>query len=519
MAFQVLRAVQRGAFADVALDRELRHLVPPTASDAGDLAHEIGETQRDSPAETLRERRLVTELVYGSIRRQRTLDFLIDRLATKPAHQHPPDLRLILHLGLYQLTYLSHIPASAAVDTTVELAKANGFKGLAGFVNGLLRRYVRLQAGGEEEAGKEEREERREKRGERREEGEERREEGEAGRAGVDEGLRAGELSRLPLAWPSETVTRLGVAHSYPDWIVQVWLDQLGTVETAALCQWLNQTPSLDLRVNGLRSSLAQVTQAFADRGITVEPVTLHRGARSYTLPQALRLSGSVGAIRDLPGFGAGWWLVQDSSAQLVSHLLDPQPGETVIDACAAPGGKATHLAELMQDQGVVWACDRYPSRLRKIKQNAQRLGLRSLRLQGGDSRDFPQFFQQADRVLVDAPCSGLGTLHRHADARWRQTPDTVQELTQLQRELLAQAATWVKPGGVLVYATCTLHPAENEDIVTQFLSAHPDWQLASPQPPAPLACLVDPAGWLKFWPHRDRLDGFFMARFVRQGA
>ncbi|WP_448562680.1 16S rRNA (cytosine(967)-C(5))-methyltransferase [Trichothermofontia sp.] len=492
-AFQILRAVQRGAFADVALDRELRQLSPP---------------EDRLPADIARDHRLVTELVYGTIRRQRTLDFLIDQLATKPARQQPPDLRLILHLGLYQLTYLSHIPASAAVDTTVELAKANGFTGLAGFVNGLLRRYVRLQREREQETG-----DRREV-------------------------LAPGELARwprLPVALPTGAVERLGVVHSYPNWIIQVWLEQLGEVETERLCEWLNQTPVLDLRVNPLRASPAQVIETFADRGITAQPVTIRHGDATYTLPQALRISGSEGAIPSLPGFAEGWWLVQDSSAQLVSHLLDPQPGETVIDACAAPGGKATHLAELMQDRGVVWACDRYPSRLRKIKQNAQRLGLRSLRLQAGDSRDLPQFVQQADRVLVDAPCSGLGTLHRHADARWRQTPDTVQALVQLQQELLEHAATWVKPGGVLVYATCTLHPAENEDIVTHFLATHPNWRLdplplrslstgelpsvslrASPEESlSPLAAFVESAGWLKLWPHQMQMDGFFMARMV----
>lgn len=471
IAFQVLRAVHRGAFADVALDRELRQLSPALGNPT--------ETAHAAAWEIQREHRLVTELVYGSLRRQRTLDFLIDHLATRKASQQPPDLRLILHLGLYQLTYLSHIPASAAVDTTVELAKANGFKGLAGFVNGLLRRYARL------------------------------REHGKPAPAGVGDW-------DLPVALPSNQVERLGVLHSYPDWIIQVWLAQLGEVETERLCQWLNQTPVLDLRINPLRTSLAQVMQALGDRGLTAQPVTIQRGEQSYSLAQALRVVGSVGSIPDLPGFTAGEWLVQDSSAQLVSHLLDPQPGETVIDACAAPGGKATHLAELMQDRGTVWACDRYPSRLRKVKENAQRLGLRSLRLQVGDSRDFPQFVNQADRVLVDAPCSGLGTLHRHADARWRQTPESVQDLAQLQGELLNHAATWVKPGGVLVYATCTLHPAENEDIVAQFLATHPTWQLDPPRPPSPLAMLVDPSGWIKLWPHRDQMDGFFMARFTR---
>lgn len=205
--------------------------------------------------------------------------------------------------------------------------------------------------------------------------------------------------------------------------------------------------------------------------------------------------------------------MVQDSSAQLVGHLLDPQLGEVVIDACAAPGGKTMHLAELMQDSGTVWACDRAASRLKRLQENCDRLQLKSIRICTGDSRSFPQFAQQADRVLLDAPCSGLGTLHRHADARWRQTPDSVQALTQLQAELLTQAATWVKPGGHLVYATCTLHPAENEQIVTAFLAENPRWQIEVPQMETIAPSLIHPTGWIKVLPHQHKMDGFFMVR------
>jgi 16S rRNA (cytosine967-C5)-methyltransferase len=185
-----------------------------------------------------------------------------------------------------------------------------------------------------------------------------------------------------------------------------------------------------------------------------------------------------------------------------------------VIDACAAPGGKTTHLAELMQDRGKIWACDRAASRLKKVQQNASRLHLQAIETLAADSRDLPQFMGQADRVLLDAPCSGLGTLHRHADARWRQTPETVNELIHLQAELLRQAATWVKPDGVLVYATCTLHPQENEAVVRAFLESHTEWQLQTPD--QSLAEFTSPEGWLKVLPHQQQMDGFFMARLRR---
>lgn len=449
LAFLTLRAVQRGAFADVALDKVL---------------------QQNSLS--LPDKRLLTELVYGSIRRQRTLDTLIDQLGKKKSHQQPPDLRLILHLGLYQLRYLSHIPVSAAVNTTVELAKQNGFAGLSGVVNGLLRHYVRLVTDhGEPEA-------------------------------------EANFEASFPLTLPTDPTQRLGILHSYPDWIVANWLDQLGEFETHQLCQWMNQAPAIDLRVNSLRATVAQVEDAFQQAGIQTQ--------RMLPLPNALRLVEASGNIQDLPGFQEGWWVVQDCSAQLVSYLVDPQPGETVIDACAAPGGKTTHLAELMANQGVVWACDKTSSRLKKLAQNRDRLHLQAIRIQTGDSRTLTQFQSQGDRVLLDAPCSGLGTLHRHADARWRQTPDSVAQLAQLQTELLNEVATWVKPQGVLVYATCTLHPAENEHQIDRFLATHPDWRLVAPSPMSPVASFASDRGWCKVLPHQHHMDGFFMARLER---
>ncbi|GAC1495312.1 MAG: 16S rRNA (cytosine(967)-C(5))-methyltransferase [Chamaesiphon sp.] len=432
LAFLALRSVHKGAFADVALDRVLK-----TAGITG------------------ADRGLVTELVYGSVRRLRSLDALIDQLGKKKANRQPPDLRTILHLGLYQLCYLSQIPAAAAVNSAVELAKLNGFSGLTGVVNGMLRQYIRSQE---------------------------------------------------PLQLPENQIERLGVLHSFPDWIIQVWLEQLGLEETEHLCTWMNQSPAIDLRVNPLRARVEEVEAALLDAGITVNRVNY--------LPQALRLTESIGAIQQLPGFREGWWTVQDSSAQLVSYLLAPQSGEVVIDACAAPGGKTTHIAELMEDKGTVWACDHTDSRLKRLHENAQRLNLQSIRICTGDSRYLWQFANSsADRVLLDAPCSGLGTLHRRADARWRQTPATVQELSVLQGQLLEAVATWVKPGGILVYATCTLHPLENEGVIQPFLARHPNWQIEPPHPTSPAAAFTTVAGWLKVWPHQYEMDGFFMVR------
>jgi len=366
-------------------------------------------------------------------------------------------------LGLYQLRYLNHIPPSAAVDTTVELARQQGLAGLTGFVNGMLRAYLRQSMTGD------------------------------------------------PLVLADDLTRRLGTQHSYPDWIVKTWLDQFGQADTEQLCQWLNQPPTIDLRVNSLKATVAEVEAAMQEAGIGVQ--------RIPPLPHALRLVSHAGAIQQLPGFAEGWWMVQDSSAQLVSLVVDPQPGETVIDACAAPGGKTTHLAELMGDRGAVWACDRSPSRLKKIQQNTERLQLNSIHTCAGDSRELIQFVGKGDRVLVDAPCSGLGTLHRHADARWRQTPESVDELAALQLQILQQAATWVKPDGRLVYATCTLHPQENEAVVQAFLNQHPHWQLDPPMATSPAYPFLTVQGWLKVLPHQHQMDGFFIACLQQGGC
>ncbi|MDZ8264095.1 16S rRNA (cytosine(967)-C(5))-methyltransferase [Nostoc sp. ChiQUE01b] len=470
LAFIALRDVHKGAYADVALDRVLQKVSLPDC-----------------------DRRLVTELVYGSVRRQRTLDTLIDQLAKKKSHQQPQDLRTIIHLGFYQLRYQERIPASAAVNTTVQLAKENGFSGLTGFVNGLLRQYLR-KAGGDGGAG------------------------GDEGAGGAGEERSRGEsLSSSspsssssphtdPLQLPENPVERLGILHSFPDWIIQVWLEQLGLTDTEKLCKWMNQSPTIDLRINLLRTSVEEVEAALQSAGVLVRRIPY--------LPQALRFIGNTGSIQKLPGFKEGWWTVQDASAQLVGHLLDPQPGEVVIDACAAPGGKTTHIAELMRDKGKIWACDRTPSRLRKLQENSQRLNLQSIQIYTGDSRHLNQFQNTADRVLLDAPCSGLGTMHRHADARWRQTPASVRELSVLQQELITHTSTFVKPGGVLVYATCTLHPVENEEVISAFLAESPDWQIESPSGvELPDSTDSTPQGWFKLWPHRQDMDGFFMVR------
>lgn len=459
LAVNALRQVHQGGYADVVVDRLL------------------GQNPLES-----RDRRLFTEVVYGAVRRMRTLDAVIDALAKKSALGQPPNLRVVLHVGLYQILFLDHIPSSAAVDTTVELAKGNGLAGLAGFVNGLLRRLVReLEAVvGDESVG----------------------EDGEDSDDGKNDAL----FRLMPPM--SDVVGRLGVGYSFPDWLVALWVAQFGVEETELLCEWMNQPPHLDLRVNGRRGSVEAMEQRLGMLDVVV--------SRIPGVPMGLRLSHCPGPIQEMPGFVEGEWMVQDASAQLVGYLVNPQPGEVVADLCAAPGGKSVHLAELMGDVGQVIALDKTGSRLKKIQQNCDRIGITSIELLEGDAREVRTWDGLCDRVLVDAPCSGLGTLNRHADARWRQSPESVEALVVLQGEILASAARWVKPGGRLVYSTCTLHPAENEGVVRSFLAQHPEWAIDRVSERNPVFPLMGKEGWVRVVPHQQDMDGFFMVRLKR---
>lgn len=431
-----------------------------------------------------RDRSLVNQLVYGVIRHQRSLDALIDVLGKKKAHQQPPQLRRIFHLGLYQLRYLNQIPASAAVNTSVDLAVLNGLGKLKGVVNGVLRNYLRQAEQGDILAL--------------------------ASNLEPEDHQNPESLSptsSLANLSPAE-INQLGIFYSFPDWIIVNWLEQLPLSEVHKLLNWFNQPGKIEIRINPLQTSVEQVALALEGAGAKITKLN--------QVPQGLRIESGAGNIRSLPGYQEGWWMVQDSSAQLVSHLLDPQPGEMIIDLCAAPGGKSTHIAELMGDQGTVWACDRSATRLKKVAENAHRLNLNSIQALATEGLSLERFHNQADRVLVDAPCSGLGTLHKRPDIRWRQNPQKIAELITLQKNLLNQAATLVKPQGILVYATCTLNMQENEAIIQSFLASNQEWQIVEPSPKIGNDHNNLDHKWLKIYPHQYNMDGFFMAKLVR---
>ena len=466
LAWKVLEAVAAGAFADNALERELAktNLAPL-------------------------DRGLATELAYGAIRQRFLLDAWIDAHGRLKANRQPPRLRWLLHIGLYQLLFSSRVPASAAVNTSVQLAKEAGFAKLAPVVNGLLRAVARANNPQETPSDKTHRAETQRAETQR----------AETHRANTDADAHSDADAARPLnpwrglALPEAEAASLALRHSLPPWLATQLLQWCRPEQAEAFGRSSNTPPVLDLRINRRRSSRAEVLAAFGAAGLTARALEDQEWG--------LCLAAASGDLRALPGFKEGHWCVQDRTAQAIAPLLAPQPGQRVLDACAAPGGKSTQLAELMDDQGEIWAVDRSEARLKKVVANAERLGMVSLQVLAADAADLleirPQWRGYFDRILVDAPCSGLGTLARHADARWRIQPDTIAELASQQQRLLERLAPLLQPTGRLVYATCTVHPQENGDVVAAFLACQPSWQLIHQQ---------------QWWPSAQAGDGFYAA-------
>lgn len=408
-----------------------------------------------------RDRALATQLVYGTLAWQGLLDRAIAERGRDPARLDAP-VRTLLRLAIFQLTRLDRVPEFAAVDTAVELAKEVKRGAAAGLVNALLRRFLR--------DGKE-----------------------------ITVPERAADL-----------VAHLAVAYSHPPWLVRQWIDELGAADTEALLEANNAPAPTVVRVNRRRTDPDTALRALAAEGIAVRPGAFAAEAL------VIEPGGDPSA---LPGFRDGWWTPQGEASQLVVSLLDPPAGGCVVDACAAPGGKTTAAAERSGDQGLVVALDRHLSGIQHLRREAARLGLLTVRAAQADATALPLGAGwMADAVLVDAPCSGLGTLRQHPEIRWRRRAADLPALAALQARLLAAAAPHVRPGGALVYATCTITAVENAAVLDAFLASHPEFILDDPRPHLPAAAgpLIDSRGFLRTFPHRHGLDGFFAARLGR---
>lgn len=433
------RALQRvaddDAFADLALDAEMA----ARALDARDAA-------------------LATELVYGTLRWQRYLDWILAPHSRRALASLDTRVLVLLRMTAYQLAFLERIPAFAAVSDAVSLAKGRRASGAPDFVNAVLRSFARR---------------------------------------GVRE--------REPRP-PADPIEAAAVRLSFPTWLVSRWVGRYGVDEATALMQAMNERPPMTVRVNTLRltreslrerlrseEQLSGVPTAYAPEGLVVE----HGGT-----PAAWR------------AFGDGALTVQDEASMLVARLLDARPGEVIADACAAPGTKTTHLAQLMENRGRIVAFDPQPARLARVAEAAQRLGVTIVETRGGPAEALAGALTSVcDGVLVDAPCSNLGVLRRNPEVKWRRAAADLAENGTRQRAILAAAAGMVKPGGRLVYATCSTEPEENEAVVAAFREAHPEFALDAP---AAFPIALDADGVLRCRPHRHGTDGFTAVRFRR---
>jgi len=407
------------------------------------------------------DRGLFAELVFGVLRRQGTLDHVLTGLLTQPLLRLEPQVLILLRLGLYQLMYLDRIPESAAVNESVNLAKQT-LPRASGLVNAVLRNYLR---------------------------------------------------HKDTVAYPDPVAApaaSIAARHSHPAWLVKLWFSQIGEADTELLAEASSRQPPLTLRANSLLISRDDLLERFAANGISASACRFS--------PFGLLVEGRH-HIPGLPGFRAGLFAVQDEASQMAGILLDPQPGERVLDTCAAPGGKATHLAQLMDNRGELLAMDVSGSKLPLIQEAAQRLGITCMRTRMADLLQSGALPADAfDRVLLDAPCSGLGVIRRNPEAKWRLTPEDVTRLAATQKTMLKNAIRMLKPGGVLLYSTCSTTQEENEDVVRDFLSRHPHCVLENLNGIFPdYRELFTEEGMFRAWPHRHGMDGFFAARIRKK--
>ena len=403
------------------------------------------------------DRALVTELVSGTIKFKKRLDWILGLFLAKGLKTLSSQILSLLRLGTYQIIFSERIPEFAAVDQTVELAKLHLGQRWANLANGVLRNVIRNKGD-------------------------------------------------LPYPSPDQDpLSHISIYYSHPRWMVKRWMDRVGIEATISLCQWNNRRPKFSIRLNGLKSKREKLEEMLLAEGIRFE-----RGryvADFYEIEEGNPLQTKA--------FSRGLFQVQDQSAGLAVLLLDPQPGERIIDLCAAPGGKFCYIIQLTQRGGKVIGVDISTERMKLIKDNCQRLGIGSVFLIKGDG----QYIQTkpVDKVLIDVPCSGLGVLGKKADLRWKMTPQRMEKLEALQRNLLQNGGNLLKRGGVLVYSTCTIEPEENQLIVEVFLARNRKFRVERADDFIP-NCLIDAKGFVSTFPHIHHIDGSFAARLRKVG-
>ncbi|MBW1741322.1 MAG: 16S rRNA (cytosine(967)-C(5))-methyltransferase RsmB [Deltaproteobacteria bacterium] len=411
-----------------------------------------------------RDRALATELVYGVLRWRNRLDWVIRQLSKTPVHKIDPFVLNIIRLGLYQILFHSRIPVSAAVNDSVELAKSRAPLWVVRFINGVMRSAAR-------------------------------------------------KAKEIPMPdYADDPIQAIAIRESHPLWLVKRWVGRLGVEETSRLCKANNQIPPVTVRTNTLKVTRQVLAYSL---GAHVRQITPTRFA-----PEGLSLRGLRHAVTEISAFKEGWFQVQDEAAQLITHLLDPKAGETILDACAGFGGKTGHIAQLMKDRGKITALENQSWKLHQLKASLARLGISSVTTWQHDLSMSVSVarFGTFDRVLLDAPCSGLGVLRRNPDAKWKKSEMDLPRLRTDQLRFLGCLAPLVKTGGRLVYCVCSLEPEEGEYVVEDFLKSQAQFVIdrTAVRHSGMDKDLVDGSGFFRSLPHEHDMDGFFAVRLKR---
>jgi len=408
---------------------------------------------------------LVTQIVYGTIQRLNTIDFFLDRFVNKGVHKLETWVKNLLRLSFYQLYYLERIPPHAVVDEAVRIAKSRGHSGVAGMVNAVLRNVLRQEG-------------------------------------------------RLVIPEEIPTTEQIALRHSHPRWLVERWAEQYGLRVAEQICGANNGTPHTSVRVNTLSLSRDELIGQMRQNGLRVMPSPL--------APSGVIVEGG-GNMADTRWYREGMLTIQDESSMLVAEIADPKPGMRVLDCCAAPGGKTTHLAEKMHDRGEVWAGDLHPHKVRLIAEQARRLHLHSVRALASDARELPGKFEAEsfDCIVLDAPCTGFGVIRRKPDLKWFKDERDVAALSSLQYDILRKIQSLLKPGGTLVYSTCTIGEEENGNIIKKFLREFPDFAPDTGKLyalPEEIRNKLAVDGMVQILPQQYNSDGFFIAKLRKRG-
>lgn len=414
---------------------------------------------------TKRDRAFVQTIVYGVLRWQGRIDWIIRHFSNVKIQRIDPKVLNILRMGLFQILFLDRVPVSAAVNTSVELSKSVAEPYVTKFVNAILRK-----AGG----------------------------------------------SHMDVSFPDfrqDPEASIAATLSFPAWLVKRWLKRFGPDECRSLCSFINTIPPITVRTNELRTSRDELQRALEQETDSAFPTRHSPAGISFVNPRF--------PISKMTAFQKGWFQVQDEAAQLIAPLLAPKPGEKIMDACAGLGGKTGHMAQLMENRGRIIAVDRDRSRLSKLRSGMLNLGISTVTTRTSDLALPPQSSDNDpvfDRILLDAPCSGLGVLRRNPDAKWVQAKKVLAPFQDRQLDMLTHLAPLLKVGGTLLYTVCSMEPEENEDVITAFIKQHPGFMVEKNRETLSRAVqpFVDQKGYFRTFPHAHNMDGFFAVRLKR---